>query len=482
MRGYYAGEGVRLRVHALHREEAALSGKFLSMREGIAAVHTLGVLQREALAPADYTALACGVRQGQRGNRRVGVRKVRVRRGVWERARARGEGKRGKGEEKGKEEGEEVKKGERGSVEDAAKGDKVEVKETKPGGEEVEGVGEKVVGIGETQKASTETDKRSDASATDSETTGLEKSPSDSESLESSKDTSPQSSVPSALDYPLEVPTLTTSTTVELQTPVSRLHGTLASLRERRARQAVGTSSWYDTKSSLEPTSGAAPIDAPTENQEQSIQKTESKQDTSQTSVPHELTPTDGTKPVEAPFGLFMSDLSERLHDTPSTSAKTPSSEKGSSDTTSRIPISKTLPQTPTRGSSPLSTPSKPHSPGSSPKAGKSVSELLRALHKTKPESERLMRGGGRGGGGGGSRGGMAPGEGLKPSKVSSSPDKAFSSHDKPPMSPTRSKSSEDGASSLLRGMGQRHSSRGRGSGLSGIGGGGSLFGKRESR
>ena len=63
---YYAKQAVRMRVRQIQREEAALSGKCLSMKEGIALIHTLSTLQREQLPPQELATLSEGIREAHK--------------------------------------------------------------------------------------------------------------------------------------------------------------------------------------------------------------------------------------------------------------------------------------------------------------------------------------------------------------------------------------------------------------------------------
>eukprot|EP00760_Papus_ankaliazontas_P004807 PhM_4_TR12165/c0_g2_i1/m.26219 len=63
MKEHYAKQAVRRRVHALHLEEAKLSGKFVTMREGTAVIQALAFVHKGTLAPQQYAELSSNIRQ-----------------------------------------------------------------------------------------------------------------------------------------------------------------------------------------------------------------------------------------------------------------------------------------------------------------------------------------------------------------------------------------------------------------------------------
>eukprot|EP00759_Apiculatamorpha_spiralis_P053513 PhF_6_TR6228/c1_g1_i1/m.9403 len=55
---YYAKEATRTRVHSLHQEEARLSGKFITMKEGLAVIQALAHIQSSQMAPHEFAQMA----------------------------------------------------------------------------------------------------------------------------------------------------------------------------------------------------------------------------------------------------------------------------------------------------------------------------------------------------------------------------------------------------------------------------------------
>ena len=67
---YYAKQAVRMRVRQIQREEVALSGKCLSMKEGIALIHTLSTLQKQQLPPQELASLSESIRNTHKAHSR----------------------------------------------------------------------------------------------------------------------------------------------------------------------------------------------------------------------------------------------------------------------------------------------------------------------------------------------------------------------------------------------------------------------------
>jgi hypothetical protein len=79
VREYHSREAVRMRVQAIQQEEAKLSGKFLTMREGTAVIHALAHVHGGQLAPHEFAALATGLRNHntKRRTRRIVPKRAR---------------------------------------------------------------------------------------------------------------------------------------------------------------------------------------------------------------------------------------------------------------------------------------------------------------------------------------------------------------------------------------------------------------------